>query len=150
MIATIAVIVLVVAILADAGLTIWASRLRGEAGRLVAWRLEDLARREQALDTLRLSLEAAHAERERMWLEERRELLDRIQNPHGAAMRGAAQVVDQAPVTDARVDESYASEHPSEASVAWDVDLEPMPFDLPEQEEAVAPLPDDAPVEALP
>lgn len=93
-------------------------------GLLIYDRLE-LSRAERALELRRDSLEEGFASRERMWAEERRALLDRIQDP--AAVQVArirqemAEMTNPDAPSDAEVDEQFAKT--SGAAVAWDDDL---------------------------
>lgn len=144
-----ATVLLGVAVILGVGCAVGNRSLHGDLERFIQWKADEYNRMDErwrALDTLRLSLEESHALRERLWLDERRELLDRIQNPLGAQMRAIDQLAtDEGEAeTDADVDLAFAADHPADATVTWDVDLQPLDFDLDQQDEAVAPFPDDA------
>lgn len=87
--------------------------------------LERAIDREETLELRRISLEETYAERERMWAEERRSLLDRIQDPHAVQMKRLEQEVAVVQESDGQVDAAYAKS--GQAAVPWDDDLAPIP-----------------------
>lgn len=126
----IGLVALVIASLRQAG-----RALEGDLSRFVAWKAEEterldrrddaLTERERDLSLRAQALEETYAERERLWVEERRELLDRIQAPQAAAARIFADAMpDEDPATadlDQAADREYAEQ--PEARVEWDPDL---------------------------
>lgn len=85
--------------------------------------LIDVARRERALSLLRESLEQSFASRERLWAEERRSLLDRIQDPAAVQIARIRSELAEDPEgpSDEDIDEEFAKT--PGAAVAWDDDL---------------------------
>lgn len=119
---------------------------RREVERFIHWREDEVERlheRESRLDDLRALLVAHHNDREVEWGNERRSLLDRIQDPQHVAMRlRPAPERGEAPVSDASVDVQFMEK--GLGAIEWDLDLAPGPHDGP-MTEVVAGVPDDLP-----
>ena len=94
-----------------------------------------LAERERGVDLLRESLVESYAERERMWAEERRSLLDRIQDPAAVQIERIRRemATDPRGESDDDVDKKFAAS--AAAAVPWDEDLALLAEQVPASEE---------------